>query len=110
MSYIIIFLISVLIAAVSQTILKASANEKHENSLKEYLNFKVIFAYFLFFLSSFITVFAYKKVPLSLGPVLEASGYIFVTILGVIFLKEKVSKRKLLGLGLILVGIIVFNL
>lgn len=110
MNYIIIFLISVLIASISQTILKASANETHENSLKEYLNFKVIFAYLLFFLSSFITVFAYKKVPLSLGPVLEASGYIFVTVLGVIFLKEKVSKRKLLGLGLILTGILVFNL
>lgn len=110
MMYIAIFLISVLVSSISQTILKMSANEKHDNSLKEYLNFKVIFAYGLFFLSSLITILAYKQVPLALGPILEASGYIFVTILGVCFLKEHISKRKLLGLGLILAGIIIFNL
>ena len=110
MEYIIIFLISVLISSISQTILKASANESHENSWREYLNIKVIFAYFLFFFSSFITIFAYKKVSLSLGPVLEASGYIFVTVLGVIFLKEKVGRKKLAGLAMILLGIAVFNL
>lgn len=109
MDYIIIFLISVLISSISQTILKASANESHESSLREYLNFKVIFAYFLFFFSSFITIFAYRKVSLSLGPVLEASGYIFVTVLGMIFLKEKLGGKKLAGLVMILLGIVVFN-
>lgn len=110
MDYIIIFLFSVLISSISQTILKSSANESHENSWREYLNIKVVFAYFLFFFSSFITIFAYRKVSLSLGPVLEASGYIFVTVLGVIFLKEKVGKGKLVGLAMILLGIVVFNL
>lgn len=110
MNYISIFLFSVLVSSISQIILKASANEEHENCLKEYMNFKVLFAYVLFFISSFITVFAYRKVSLSLGPVLESSGYIFVTILGVIFLKEKVGKKKLAGLVMILLGIVVFNL
>lgn len=110
MGYIIILIASVFISSISQTILKVSANESHGSSWKEYLNFKVIFAYSLFFISSFITVLAYKKIPLSLGPVLEASGYIFVTILGVIFLKEKVGKKKLIGLATILLGIVIFNL
>ena len=110
MTYIIIFLISILISSISQTILKASANQQHESSVKEYLNFRVIFAYGLFFLSSFITVFAYKNVSLSLGPVLEATGYIFVTILGVLFLKECVSCRKFIGLAFILLGVFIFNL
>lgn len=110
MEFIAIFIASVLISSISQTILKSSANEEHENSWKEYLNFKVLFAYFLFFFSSFVTVYAYKQVPLSLGPVLEACGYVFVTILGVVFLREKVGKRKLMGLAMILLGIVVFNL
>ena len=41
-------------------------------------------------------MYAYKYVPLSLGPMLEACGYIFVTVLGVCILKEKVVPTYLL--------------
>ena len=108
--YVLIFIGSVFISSVSQVLLKSSANKTHNNALKEYLNPKVIIAYGMFFLSTLITIIAYKYVPLSMGGILEASGYIFVAILSYIFLKEKVGKRKLIGLGLILFGILVFNL
>ena len=74
------------------------------------MNFRVIFAYGLFFLSSLLTVYAYKFVPLSLGPVLEASGYVFVSVMGYFILKEKIGKRKFLGLVVIIAGIVIFNL
>ena len=109
-SYYGIFLFSVFISSVSQIILKKSANIKYENPIREYLNVRVIAAYSIFLLSSFVTIYAYKFVPLSIGPVLESSGYIFVTVLGYIFLKEKVGKKKLLGLAFILGGIIVSNI
>ena len=82
----------------------------YENKLQEYLNPKVIIAYGIFFLSSLITVIAYKGVPLSLGPILEASGYIFVSLLGYFVLHEKIGKRKIVGLITILLGIVIFNL
>lgn len=110
MKYIGIFLLSVFISSVSQIILKTSANRKHEGIIWEYLNFRVILAYTLFLISSFITVIAYKYIPLSMGATLESSGYIFVTVLGVVFLQEKVGKRRLLGLFIIMVGIFVFYL
>lgn len=110
MKYILIFLGSVLISSLSQVLLKISAEKEHSNIWREYLNLRTIGAYGLFFLSTLITVFAYKYVSLSMGAVLEASGYIFVTVFGVLILKEKVGKRKLMGLGLILVGILIFNL
>lgn len=110
MTYIMIFLCSVLISSISQVLLKSSANKEHGNALKEYLNSKVIIAYGMFFLATLITIVAYKYVPLSMGGILEASGYIFVAVLSYIFLHEKISKRKLLGLAVILVGILVFNL
>lgn len=110
MKYIILFLCSVFVSSISQIMLKKSANKTYDNALKEYLNPWVIIAYGLFFASTLITVTAYKYVPLSLGPILESSGYFFVTILGMIFLKEKVGKKKALGLLVILAGIIIFNL
>lgn len=109
-SYYGIFLFSVFISSVSQIILKKSANIKYENPIREYLNIRVIVSYSIFLLSSFVTIYAYKFVPLSIGPVLESAGYIFVTVLGYIFLKERVGKKKLLGLACILCGIVVSNL
>ncbi len=110
MIYILIFLCSVFISSVSQVLLKSSANKEHGNALKEYLNPKVIVAYGMFFLATLITILAYKYVPLSMGGILESSGYIFVAVLSYIFLHEKISKRKMLGLAVILLGILVFNL
>ena len=55
-------------------------------------------------------MYALKVVPLSMSPILEASGYIFVAILSFIFLKEKMTKKQLLGMALILIGIVVYSL
>ena len=57
-----------------------------------------------------LTMLALKKVPLSMQPILESTGYIFVAVMGYIFLKETLSRRKLAGIALIRVGIIVFSL
>lgn len=108
--YVVVFLTSVFVASVSQIILKKSANKTYENKLQEYMNVPVILAYGLFFGSSLLTVLAYKGVPLSLGPILEASGYIWVSVLGAIFLKENISKKKVIGMAIIILGIIVFNI
>ena len=108
--YIGMFLFSVFISSVSQIMLTASAGKEYDSKRKEYLNLPVITAYGLFFLSTVATVFAYKYVNLSFGPVLEATGYIWVTLLGSLILKEKVGKKKIAGLAVIIVGIIVFNI
>ena len=108
--YIGMFLFSVFISSISQIMLKSSAGKEYDSKIKEYLNLPVITAYGLFFLSTVATVFAYKYVNLSLGPVLEATGYIWVTLLGSLILKEKVGKKKIAGLAVIIVGIIVFNI
>ena len=54
-------------------------------------------------------IFAYKVVPLSYGPVLEASSYLYVTFFGVLVFKEKITKKKALALFLILLGIVVYS-
>lgn len=108
--YIIIFLVSVLIASISQILLKKSAEIKYDNAIQEYLNPRVIIAYAMFFGSSLVTVIAYKGVPLSMGPILEASGYIWVALLSYIFLGEKIKKKKALGLFIIIIGIVIYSI
>lgn len=108
--YILVFLVSVLISSISQVILKTSANEDHDNRIKEIFNVRVIFAYGLFFTATLLTMLAYRRVSLSMGAVLETTGYVYVAILGRLVLKEKLDKYKICGNVLIILGIIVFSL
>jgi len=105
---ILLFLFSVFIAAISQIMLKKSANKQYKKKMAEYLNPLVISAYGIFFVSSFLTMAAYQWIPLSIGPVLESTGYIFVSVLGYIFLKEKMGRKKMFGMVMILIGILIF--
>ena len=45
-----------------------------------------------------------------MGPVLEATSYIYVTFFGVKIFKEKMNLKKILALCLIICGIIVYAL
>ena len=100
-----IFVFGVFISSVSQVILKKSSNIKYDNPIREYLNVRVIVAYGIFFMATLLTIFAYKVIPLSMGPILDATGYIFVTIFGVTIFKESLNSKKLIALALILIGI-----
>jgi multidrug transporter EmrE-like cation transporter len=97
----------VFISSASQILLKKAAEKKYDNIIQEYLNPGVITAYIIFFCSSLMTIVAYKGVPLSMGPILESCGYIFVTIMGRYCLKENISRKKVIGMVCILMGIII---
>lgn len=105
-----IYILGVVISAFAQTLLKKSANIERENKIKEYLNFKTIFAYGIFFGATLCTVFAYKYVPLSMGPILGTTEYLFVAILSYWLLKEKISKKKFIGLITIMLGVLIFSI
>lgn len=109
-SYYILYLISVTIAAFSQLLLKKSANRTHESLLKEYLNPYVIGGYGLLVMSMLLTIGAYRGLAYKNGPIIESLGYVLVMLLSGIFLKEKITARKIAGTALILAGILVFYL
>lgn len=103
-----VYLLGVFLSSVSQVLLKKGAMKEHKNIIREYLNVYVIFGYGLFFLCVFLNTIAYRGIPMSLGPVLETTGYIYVTIFGVVIFHEKMNKKKFGALCLILLGIIVY--
>ena len=55
-------------------------------------------------------MYALKVVPLSMSPLLDATGYIFVTVLSYLFFREIPGKKQLAGLVLILTGIVIYAL
>lgn len=108
--YVLLFLVAVFISAVSQILLKESADKKHDSFIQEFLNPKVIIAYSIFFSATLITMFSYKVLPFSLGTILETTGYIWVALLSRIVLKEEIKKRKMVGLIIIILGILIYSL
>lgn len=107
-SYMIILIVSVLIASISQILLKKSAQKEYPNLLKEYLNPYVIIGYGMMVLSTILTILAFKGLDYKNGPIIESIGYLFVMLLSWKFLKEKITKKKVIGNALILIGIMVF--
>ena len=108
--YSLILLAGLFIGSISQVMLKKASQKTYKDRISEYLNPLVIFAYVLFVGTTLLSVLAYKGIPLSMGPVLESTSYIYVTIFGVKIFHEKMNPRKYLALGLIIAGIIVFAL
>lgn len=108
--YAFIYVAGVLISAFAQVLLKKSADTKRENIIKEYLNVKTITSYTVFFIATLCSVFAYKYLPLSYGPILGTLEYIFVAVISYIFLKEKIKKKKLIALLIVLLGVFIYSI
>lgn len=108
-AYAALLLIGVFVSAISQVMLKKASMKKYDSVIKEYLNPLVITAYIMFVGTTFLSIFAYRGIPLSMGPVLEATSYIYVTIFGVKIFKEKISAKKLIALAFIIAGIVIYS-
>lgn len=106
--YIVIMFLSVSAASVSQLLLKKSAMKKYASVIKEYLNPLVIGGYGILFLSMLLTIYAYSGMDYKNGPIIESFGNVIVLVLGYLFLKEKISFKKLIGIACIMVGMAVF--
>ena len=104
-----VLLIGVFVSAISQVLLKKAAMKHYENHLKEYLNPMVIFAYAMFVGTTFLSIIAYRGIPLSMGPILEATSYIYVTVFGVNIFHERLNKKKITALFFIVGGIIIYS-
>lgn len=105
-----ILVIALLISSFSQILLKKSAQKTYSSIIREYVNFYVICGYGMMFLSMFLTIFSYSGLDFTNVQIVEALGYVVVLILSYFFFKEKITKRKLIGMIFILGGIIVYYL
>lgn len=102
-------LLAVFVSGISQVMLKFAAQKSYNNIIKEYLNPLVIGAYSLFFITTIMSIVAYKIIPLSMGPILEATGYLYAIIFGKLIFHEKIGKKRVFAMIIILVGIVIFS-
>lgn len=106
--YLFLILCSVIVASFAQVLLKKSAMKEHKSVIFEYLNVYVIVGYGMMMVGVLLNILAYRKVEYKNGPVIESLGFLFVMILSHFFFKEKITKKKVLGNLIILLGIVIF--
>ena len=105
-----VYIASAFLVAVAQVLLKISADRVYSTRLREYLNPLVLSGYFLFTISLVVSILAYRYLPLSTAKMLDSTTYIFVAVLGYFLLKERLKRRQLLGMFIIILGILVFSI
>lgn len=96
--------------AVSQILLKQSANKTYKHPIFEYLNWRVIISYGIFFGVLLLNTYAYTKVDMKYGAVIDTFSYVFVLLLSYFLLKEKFSRGKLIGNLIIIAGVLIYTI
>lgn len=108
--YLMLMFLGTFFAAVSQILLKQSADRTYERPLGDYLNWRVITSYGMYFGILFLNTWCYTKIDMKYGSIVDTCCYVFVMLLSCLILKEKITRRKLAGNLLIICGVIIYTM
>ncbi|MCI9364965.1 MAG: EamA family transporter [Oscillospiraceae bacterium] len=103
-----LLLSSVFLASIAQILLKRSASRQYTEKIREYLNPLVIGGYGIMLGTTVLSILALRWIPLCMSAGLDACGQIFVPLLSWFLLREKINKKKWLGIFVIIIGILIF--
>ena len=109
-TYLLLMFGATFFTAISQVLLKQSAEKEHKSWIFEYLNWRVITAYGISFSILLLNTYAYTKVDMKYGAVIDTFSYVFVMVLSYLILKEKFTKGQLIGNLMIITGVMVYTL
>jgi drug/metabolite transporter (DMT)-like permease len=98
--------VAVFIATAGQILLKQQARDTVGKAgfMSKFLNLRVIVAYGCLFLSLALNQIALKQVPVSVLPCITSTSFIWIFLFGFLILKERPTKKKIIGVVLILLG------
>lgn len=110
MFYILVIL-SVFAAACAQMLLKQGARRNYAGFWHQYLNPWVIGGYAIMACSLVLNIFCMSHgVQVQEVSVMESLGYLFVPCLAFMLFKEKITRRKVGAIAIIICGVILFFL
>ena len=109
MIYKLLVVLNVLVAAGSQMLLKQGAKKQYPTFWRQYLNPWVVTAYMVLGGTMLVNVFAMSKgVEMKELSIIESLSYLFVPCLSWLFFKERITWRKAVAIGVIMMGVVVF--
>ena len=108
MFYILVIL-SVFAAACAQMLLKQGARRNYAGFWYQYLNPCVIGGYAIMACSLVLNIFCMSHgVQVQEVSVMESLSYLFVPCMAFMIFKEKITRRKVAAIAIIIIGVIIF--
>ena len=108
--YMLILFVTTFFTAFSQVLMKQSTQQEHKSWIYEYLNWRVILAYGIIFTVLMVNTYAYTEVEIKYASIIDSFSYVNVMLFSYLLLKEKFTKRQLIGNLVIIAGILVYTL
>lgn len=99
--------------ALGQVLLKlysVKSNKRNRSFLKKFLNPFLILSVLLFSLSFIGAIWVMRYLEFTIYYSITALNFVFITFLSKKYLKEKIDSKKWVGIIIIVVGLLVFNL
>ncbi len=107
--YYILVILSVFAAACAQMLLKQGARQDYVSFWQQYLNPWVIGGYGIMACSLVLNIWCMSKgIQVKEVSTIEAMSYLFVPCLAFLLFKERISVRKGIAIGIIIIGLILF--
>lgn len=107
--YYILVILSVFAAACAQMLLKQGARQDYVIFWQQYLNPWVIGGYGIMACSLVLNIWCMSKgIQVKEVSTIEAMSYLFVPCLAFLLFKERISVRKGIAIGIIIIGVILF--
>lgn len=100
--YYVILVLMTIVGSVASLFLKRAT--KTEGYLKMLLNVNLYLGGGLYFLSALLNIYVLKYLDYSVVLPLTAITYVWTMLLSSVFLKEKITGKKICGILLILIG------
>lgn len=109
MMYYLLVVLSVLVAAGAQMLLKQGAKKQYPTFIRQYLNTWVISGYGIMGASLLLNIFCLSRgVQVKEVSIIESLSYLFVPVLSLCFFNEKITWRKAGAIAVIMIGVIIF--
>ena len=104
---VLVSILVILLTATGQILLKNGAKKQSDS---RFVNRFVILGYIAFLVTVFLTYYLMKVIPLKYFIVIINSSYVVVMVGAKIFLREVLTKNRILGTTLIASGVFLFLL
>jgi len=108
--YIILTILNCFLGSIAAYLLKKSSSKLNlkpiNKMVKNILNSGIIWGAGIYFLTALGAIFILRKLDVSVFFPLTATTYIFSLIIANKFLNEKITKSKIIGICLIILGVI----
>ena len=108
--YMLILFATTFFTAISQVLMKQSAQIEHKSWIYEYLNWRVILAYGIAFTVLMVNTYAYTEVDIKYASIIDSFSYVNVMLFSYLLLKEKFNRTQLIGNLVIIAGILIYTL